>query len=227
MSFSIFFSTCECCKKFVRIKPGSILESLYPPSQHGPDKCLLCGLTFHDHLTCWWYKNLYSPYDFYLDDTRKNGTDTTIAPSAISKTRKRKGRKKQQIKSRTQYESGLSPFYQPYSDQIDNNYVDTKIIYHQKYVKDISAIETKTTEVKDKKRNKRQSKAFKVESSSFERRKVAGITFVVPKMNDQQRMKSRSNGNSSLLVVARNIVLAKLEELIWIEKVEKQSSPLI
>lgn len=177
---------------------------------------------------------MYSPYDLYLDEIRKNGTDTVIAPNAIiSKSRRRNGRmkKKQQIKNRTpQYESGLIPFYQPYSDQKYTNDVDTKLIYHQKYVKDISDIDTQTNKVKDnKKRNKRQSKGSKVESSPlFERRKVAGTTFVVPKMNeDQHQEKSRSNGNSSLLFVARNIVLAKLEELIWIEKVEKQSSSFI
>ncbi len=60
--------------QFVRIKPDSLLEKLYPPTQHGLDKCLLCGLSFHDHLTCWWYPQLYSSYDTYLDDIQRNGT---------------------------------------------------------------------------------------------------------------------------------------------------------
>lgn len=54
--------------KFVRIPPGSILQLLYP-NNYSTDRCLLCGGTFRDHLTLWWGKHLYTPFDRLLDRT--------------------------------------------------------------------------------------------------------------------------------------------------------------
>jgi len=61
-------------KKFVRIRPNSVLESLYPLSRHSPDRCLICGQSFRSHLTSWWFQRLYTPYDLYLDTIRREGT---------------------------------------------------------------------------------------------------------------------------------------------------------
>ena len=72
-----FFTT-----KFVRIKPGSILESLYPCSQYGPDKCLICGTNFQTHLNHWWGTKMqkdkdtqkYKAFHDYIQDTFQRGT---------------------------------------------------------------------------------------------------------------------------------------------------------
>uniref|UniRef100_A0A7S0CEK4 Uncharacterized protein n=1 Tax=Proboscia inermis TaxID=420281 RepID=A0A7S0CEK4_9STRA len=55
-------------KKFVRIRPNSLLEDLYPCSQHSPNRCLICKETFRDHLLSWWMPHLNSPYDKYIDN---------------------------------------------------------------------------------------------------------------------------------------------------------------
>ena len=69
-------------KRFVRIKPKSVLESLYPPWSHGPDRCLLCHHSFADHLSSWWFPNRYTPFGTWLDDTMMNHSEeveTTVA----------------------------------------------------------------------------------------------------------------------------------------------------
>ena len=48
---------------------------------------------------------------------------------------------------------------------------------------------------------------------------MAGVTFVVPKMKNKQE-RGRGGFDTTVLLVARGLVLAKLEELLWIEKLE-------
>lgn len=57
-------------KKFVRIKPDSLLSALYPCSQHKTDGCLVCGHTWHDHLHDWWGRRRparHAPCDDHVD----------------------------------------------------------------------------------------------------------------------------------------------------------------
>jgi len=65
----------------VRIRPGSVLEYLYPVSQHAPDRCALCGRSFDDHLSRWWKaKGLVgTPYDKMLDDIYNEGVSVTYS----------------------------------------------------------------------------------------------------------------------------------------------------
>ena len=70
-----FISLQLFCYQFVRIEPGSVLQLLYPCSRYSPDRCLICGGCFQDHLTLWWAKHLYTPYDLYLDRTLEECID--------------------------------------------------------------------------------------------------------------------------------------------------------
>eukprot|EP00536_Pseudo-nitzschia_multiseries_P005968 jgi/Psemu1/286148/fgenesh1_pg.121_\ len=54
---------------FVRYESNSILQLLYPCSRYSPNKCMVCGGSYPDHLELWWSKHLYSPFDQYLDKT--------------------------------------------------------------------------------------------------------------------------------------------------------------
>lgn len=84
-------------KKFVRIKPNSVLEKLYPPSRHGPDKCIVCGHSFDNHLKAWWFPHLYSPLDQHLDEMYQTYTvDPNPNPN---QTLSKKAQKKNQQKS--------------------------------------------------------------------------------------------------------------------------------
>ena len=59
----------------VRIRPGSVLDYLYPLSKHAPDRCCLCGSTFEGHLNRWWVRRgkAGSPYDRMLDEISRDG----------------------------------------------------------------------------------------------------------------------------------------------------------
>jgi len=264
--------------KFVRIKPGSLLESLYPPSQHGPDKCLICGLSFRDHLTCWWYPQLYSPYDLYLDAVKKNGTvvvnadvDTSTgrtnfmgsasgvaASPRRGRNRKNKNKKrkhntrksqnrndsrnrgrnnnKSNLQTRTEYESGLSPLY---NDGIgigpglhqDKFMGETKLQFHTRYVRDLGVgdggdnYRSYTGRNKDK-RGKKQGwwqgnsngrrKTEDEDLNDCSVRKVLGSTIAIPRLH----FKNKGTFKGALLVVARIVVLERVEHLLLLQKME-------
>ena len=69
------------------------------------------------------------------------------------------------------------------------------------------------------KQHSRTTKPLSSSSSSSRevKRKMAGITFAVPAIKS---IKQRGIMDASFLIVARSIVLAKLEELLWIERIE-------
>ena len=69
-------------KQFVRIRPGSLLESLY--SQHGKngnDRCLLCNQPFRSHLACWWFNELYTPFDLYIERINRHSSQRSTEDS--------------------------------------------------------------------------------------------------------------------------------------------------
>jgi hypothetical protein len=76
-----------------------MLQLLYPCSRFSPDRCLICGGNFRDHLTLWWSKNLYTPLDRILDDTYRTGVrivDGKSAPASDAQPpRHQKGRRRQ------------------------------------------------------------------------------------------------------------------------------------
>ena len=55
-------------RKYVRIRPGSILDMLYPCSQWAPDTCARCGGSFDQHLVKSWKKKWNTPFDRKLDE---------------------------------------------------------------------------------------------------------------------------------------------------------------
>ena len=63
--------------RFVRVRPGSVLQLLHPCSQHSPDRCIICGGCYRDHLILGWVKHLYKPFDRMLD---KEYNDCLVSP---------------------------------------------------------------------------------------------------------------------------------------------------
>jgi hypothetical protein len=49
-----------------------MLQLLYPCSRYSPNRCLVCGGSFPDHLELWWSKHSYAPFDRHLDGTYSN-----------------------------------------------------------------------------------------------------------------------------------------------------------
>lgn len=59
--------------RFVRYESNSILQLLYPCSRYAPNKCLVCGGNYADHLELRWSSHLYKPFDLHIDKTYREG----------------------------------------------------------------------------------------------------------------------------------------------------------
>lgn len=219
----------------MRIKPGSILESLYPPSKHGPDKCIICGMTFQDHLQCWWYPNLYTAYDRHLDDTMKKGIipyDEVVGN--IQRKKKSRNNISRGISSNTknhqEYEKGLSPLLNTSSSHTtvqNGQYTKMgRLSYHRNYVKEIS---TKHNDYKHRSNSKKLERSYNhmrrknnsmrnSGKNEIEVRNVAGIQYSIPKIDTG----SKGSLVATILTTARIYVLAKLDQMIWIQRIESE-----
>jgi len=116
-------------KKFVRIEPGSMLQLLYPCSRYSTDRCWLCGGTFRDHLTLWWSKHLYTPFDLYVDQVYREGV---VLPTAAAAAAKEDASVKKHRKSKT----GKFNSYLPQQEQQER----TEYAFHRRYVLDLTQL---------------------------------------------------------------------------------------
>jgi hypothetical protein len=110
--------------KFVRIEPGSILQLLYPCSRYSPDSCLFCGGSFEDHMTLKWAKQLYTPFDRYLDAVRERCV-ITPPPTVDTTSNNRKSSKQRNT---------VVPLSKP---------LFPKHVFHRLYVQDTDVVPTK------------------------------------------------------------------------------------
>jgi hypothetical protein len=120
---------------FVRFESNSILQLLYPCTRFAPNRCFFCGGSFPDHLELWWSKkNLYTPFDRYLDQTY---TDAMSLKDETGTTTTMKGKtKKTGISSAT-----TSPFSKKKlhkSAEIVKS--PPTFAFHRKYVEDITSL---------------------------------------------------------------------------------------
>jgi len=187
-------------KRFVRIKPKSVLESLYPPSSHGSDRCLLCHHTFADHLASWWFPNRYTPFDTWLDDTRMNySEEVETVPGVDTKKKKKSQRRKNRIAG-----SGHVDLEQRLSEAPHLNPISTtsrpmpKRVYHKQYVTDITQqMKQKHDKKNNNKRRDRDRPSSKkdlrlptndkhiVLEGKYEKRHVYGVLYQVPRFQFQ------------------------------------------
>jgi len=148
-------------KRFVRVKPGSLLERWYPQlraNQLKTDGCALCGHSFRDHLEYWWWCK-----------KRSNGGYSKFE-SVIG-------------------DGGSPSFYNKYVDQSGAN------------------------------KHQRNHKGLEVRTS-FD----GGVSYVVPPFNPLIDGKPKRAWTVMMLALARTSALVRLEDLIWLEKVESLKS---
>jgi hypothetical protein len=93
----------------------------------------LCGGTFHDHLTLWWSKHLYTPYDRYLDQVYH---ESLTKSTAIARNESVKRRNMKSDKSKSS------------ADNRDNGAIE--LGYHRKYVLDITTLFDNIQKPRDK-----------------------------------------------------------------------------
>lgn len=171
--------------KFVRIKPGSILQQLYPLNQHNPDKCMLCGGSSRDHLTLWWSKHLYTPYDLHLDKVYNEGVFVREEPAPVGVKRRNK--------------SKIPPL------------LETIHAYHRRYVFDLSLLLQNGSQ-KQGEREKKLSQADSILTpfGPLEIRKLGSSkpTYAVPALGQNLGMER------PLVKFVRSIVLTQVDGLI-------------
>ena len=161
---------------------------------------------------------------------------------------RRRGNRSRKIQPKDEYEYGLSPISSAtHSDsnmrsniKIFNN-EKRRLLYHTRYVKDLTnsfeygnddshkTFNTDTCTGNSKKDgmekqslwrswSERRDNCDEVDLKNCELRKIAGIRYAVPKIDPGK--KGRKLNNPLLLVVARNLILDKVDQLICIERLE-------
>ena len=152
---------------------------------------------------------LYEP-DELLDNNHNNNQR-----KGIQNRNPKQGQKNAHIKR--EYESGLNPFC--HENDFRTRRVE-KYNFHQKYVQEEEEHRNIPHDSREKKR-KARLKHLKEgnELNLFEKRKMAGITYSVPRI----KVSSKGIYSSSILVIARALVISKLDELLWIERFEAAS----
>lgn len=186
-------------KKFVRFESNSILQLLYPCRQYSPNKCIVCGGSFPDHLELWWSKNLYTPFDMYMDKTYE---DALQIDDGVEGTRnERKGASK-----KTTPAIFGPPTYS----------------FHRRYVQDVSDLihgvdgfenQMRVLRQKLRKDSKRQSEiAHNLRLTRFPE---CGIAYVTPQAKSE-------NGKrlSWALRIARSLCLNSLENFVRLQESE-------
>ena len=181
--------------KFVRIEPGSILQLLYPWSRYSPDRCVNCGGNFHDHLTLWWSKNLYCPFDLWVDKVKEQGVRLEKNGAGKSKNDRKHSAKRHD-----------KPDY----------------IYHQRYVLDVGDLLGGVTNIRERRRLLKQAVAkYPLITGNVEQRKVLvgrgeQVSYVVPSFQASGRRPSAS------FRLVRELLLRAIDNLINVEESEKK-----
>ncbi|CAJ1969372.1 unnamed protein product [Cylindrotheca closterium] len=183
-------------KKFVRFESNSILQLLYPCSRYAPNRCLVCGGSFSDHLELWWSKHLYTPWDLCMDRTYKEGEVIMEEDT----TKSRRGRNKQ-----------TSPLIVS----------PPRYAFHKQYVQDVSDLMKGATTLQEQKKLLKD----KLESSRKGDKKKAlvqqrltrfpeyGVAYLTPQ-KPKENPSRKGKRSSFTLEFARALCLLRLEGLV-------------
>ena len=202
-----------------------MLESLYPPSRHGPDRCLNCGHSFDNHLKSWWFPNLYTPFDQHLDDIFERYTvdysSEQIDRNKASRKRQSRTISKTDVpgKSFESSDFGLTPVF------FEGKHQFRKREFHKQYVTDITnenlrGVERKRnldTRYNDRRSdaNQRETRAKNLFQKKYEHRRMLGIKYKVPAIDVSNEELGLQKG--LLLALTRTIVLERFDAFLWIQ----------
>lgn len=203
-------------QKFVRIKPYSVLSSLYPLSRHGPDRCLICGHSFENHLATWWFPFLYTPFDRHLGEFFEKYTSNPDECQVDAK---------MQETPFSQYsEPGLEPIYN--QNQVNKPF--RKREFHKAYVKDITNEQTDNSsrrkDPKTRQRNRARDRYEKQNKNGmnqffqnrFETRQIVGIKYKVPTIDVSGE--EYNLGSALVLALVRTMVLERFESFLVLQE---------
>jgi len=221
------------------MRPGSVLHSLYPLSRHEPDRCLICGQSFQNHLASWWFARLYTPYDLYIDGVRKEGTTTTTTTTARYGCDDDDSGDYGDCKGKK--DADRSWWFGGRNKVRSNNAVvepeNAVLAYHRRYVQNWFSTKPPpptydydTRKQKNPKRheqnraktarpNNGDSNNNPVVPNRYETRESGGIRYTVPMIKTTGL---RSTFQLSILAVAREIVLLDLDALVHLQRLENK-----
>ena len=161
-------------------------------TQHTNIFCLFrrCGGTFADHLTLWWSKNLYTPFDRLLDKVSKEGTLLPPSPE-------------EQL-ARARKDRSYYPTSKP------------EYIFHRRYVLDVSSLIKGVTSKRQE--NRLLQRAVQQDpslSSPIEKRRIGelNVSYLVPAVKEKPR-------SSATFGFVRAMFLNAVEALMYLEATE-------
>ena len=198
-----------------------MLQLLYPCSQYSPDKCMLCGGSFRDHLALWWSKHLYTPFDRLVDRVYRDGVVQQLPATdpAYSISKQRSGTKMQHDASLLTKEKSAQ----------------TDFCFHRRYVLDITHLLQGVTDKREQPRivQRAVAKQFPhVPKDRMEQRKrladavgTPPIVYAVPKVtaNEEYVHKSRPTTIVTWFIV-KEMFLSAIENLIDLEETDRERS---
>jgi hypothetical protein len=194
-----------------------MLQLLYPCNQYSPDKCLLCGGTFRDHLALWWAKNLYSPYDLHLDRVYKDGRiNSTMQNDSIAKIRTTK------------------------TKTLSNSSPGVDFCYHRRYVLDVRHLLQGIQRQRDKKRIVQREilKRYHqiIDSKTMNRveqrryapvGKQSPVQYIVPNTYfDADFLRMNGPAKVFIWLFARDLCLSAVDKLLDLEAMDRERPQL-
>lgn len=212
--------------KFVRIRPNSVLENLYPPSRHAPDRCLVCGHSFDNHLKSWWFPHIYSSFDQHITQDYKQYTvdRDEIQPKRRSTNRNQKHqcatRQEDDRQLRPMYNDLLQPFrirqfHKRYVEEIDDSKKKKRITHCTKRISSSRSTSSHSYHRENKLKNKMKDEKLVAE---YEERQIYDVKYRVPSID----VSKCDMGTALTLATTRLLVLERLDSLIWLENLEER-----
>lgn len=179
-------------RMYVRFESNSILQLLYPCSRYSPNKCLVCGGGFPDHLELWWSKHLYTPFDRHLDATYQ----AALALPEPENASQRRGRN-----TKAPIITGPPTFS-----------------FHKKYVEDVSDIIKEETD--RKKQMQRVAKKYsrdqkKLTGWTMQTFPSLNIGYILPPMDREGDKRP-----SLTLLLVRSTVLGSFNNFLYLQETE-------
>ena len=163
---------------FVRYESNSILKLLYPCNRYSPNKCMICGGSYEDHLELWWSKHLYSPFDLYLDQTYN---DALTIKEEEARTKRQRSRRNhsgiQRNQTRRKSSNRQSSVKKSSAAPLQILSEPPKFCYHKRYVEDVSEI---IRGIKDSKERRKRIKEKFPGKSNHLMVSADDVTYIAP-----------------------------------------------
>lgn len=203
--------------KFVRIEPGSMLQLLYPCSRYSTDRCWLCGGNFRDHLTLWWSKHLYTPFDLHVEQVFRDGAGN--GSSATSK-EQQKQQKQQNLQPPAEF-----AFHRRYVVDLPNLWVpgantknvprDADKMMQRLVSQRFPLVQENLNRIEIRSRSSDQENA----PSSTSNASSIGAQYAVPAI-DKQRLGTPRH--TMVLITVRELFLNAVESLMDLEQLDQK-----